>query len=224
MTRHLAVAAVLGLSLAATPAIAQQQPTSALRGSNPRGFFLGAHLVGAGITSNEDEADDVTENGGGLGVQLGYGFRNNLAIFADLTGTSMSPESDDDEAENYTLGHFDLGVRYHFASPTRALMPYVEGAFTGRAATQTGVFEDPDTGEDIEAELELRGTAFTFGGGLQYFVSPRFALNGGLRFSIGSFDDVKLTVGDESIELSDLDIDATTTRLNLGFVWYPKAR
>jgi opacity protein-like surface antigen len=228
MTRHIAsrhfVLVALGLSLVAAPALAQQQPTSTLRGSNPRGIFLGAHLVGARIDIDEGEnSDNAADDGGGLGLQLGYGFRNNLALFIDLTGTRMRPE-EEEEADEYNLGHVDLGVRYHFASPSRALMPYVEAAFTGRAATQEGTIEHPETGEPVDAEIEIRGTAFTFGGGLQYFASPRFALNAGVRFSTGPFDNVKFKIGDTSIEVEDLDIDATSTRLNLGFVWYPKAR
>ena len=179
--------------------------------TNPQGFFLGAHLLGGSIKSNEPDSDAETMNGGGAGMQLGYGFNKNWAMFGDFTATAMNPE----QGDSYGLGHFDLGMRYHFTSPSRSLVPFLDAAFTGRAAVQENVDMGGETGD-----LSLSGTGFSFGGGLQYFVNPVLALNSSLRFTVGQFDRAQF----DNVSVDDLNIDATTTRLNLGIVWYPQAR
>jgi hypothetical protein len=49
-------------------------------------------------------------------------------------------------------------------------------------------------------------------------MSPKLALTGGLKWTVGEFSTIK--VG--SVSLNDLDIDATTTRLNFGLTWFPR--
>lgn len=61
------------------------------------------------------------------------------------------------------------------------------------------------------------GTAFTLGGGLSFYVKEGFALDAALAFSSSEFNTIK--VGGVSVE--GFDFDATSTRFNLGFVWWP---
>src|SRR5688572_26030390 len=119
MTRTTIAAALTAIVLSAAP-IAAQTPTA----SSTKGFFIGAHLNGSSVTIDEPEFEDDA-NGGGLGIQLGYGFTPQFALFIDGTAAQLEDE--------VGFGHFDLGVRYAFTSPTRRWVPSIEAAFTSRA-------------------------------------------------------------------------------------------
>lgn len=205
--------AVLALALTAAGGLIPAQSLGAqlvragsgATASSAKGFFLGVHLNGSSISS--DDLGDETESGGGLGFQLGYGFTPRLALFAEGTGALLNVEGDD-----VGLGHFDLGLRYAWTGERR-LVPHLEAAVSGRALQQQDVVIDGEQGD-----LELSGVGATFGAGVQYFVSPKFSLGATFKYSVGALDTVKF--GDVSV--SDVDVDANTGRLNLGFTWYPR--
>jgi len=72
--------------------------------------------------------------------------------------------------------------------------------------------EDGDT-----FDMSLSGKMLSLGGGVQYFVSPKLALDGGLSLALGKFDKQEIDGEDE-----DLDVkNSTTTRIRLGVAWYP---
>lgn len=193
----LSAAAVLGLVL--SPCTLEAQTTDALR-SNPTGFVLGAHLNGTALDG--DDFDEV-ESGGGVGILVGYGFTRMVTVYLGADAASMdAPDMDD----AYTFGQGDLGVRLHFGGPARAAVFYVDGAFT------TWLARYDIAGSDMDAT----GTGFTLGGGLEYFFSPGFALDVGLKVTSGNFDEVSYEGDTES-----MDLDATSTRFNLGVTWYP---
>ena len=176
--------------------------------SSTSGFFIGLGVSGSSI---KFDGDTETESGSGATLQLGYGFTPKFAMFVEGTGASMS--SDDP----YNLGHFDIGARYSFASPSRAFVPFLEAALSGRAAVQENVsFDNGATSDD----LSLSGAGFSFGGGLAYFFNPKWALNTGLKWTVGEFNTVKY--GD--VTMTGFEGDATTARFNLGMTWYPKGR
>jgi opacity protein-like surface antigen len=194
---------------------ARGQAQSGTPRANPKGFFLGAHVLGAAIKSDESDTDNTTESGAGLGVQAGWGFTPRWALFVDAAGASIDAEEGDD----YSLAHFDVGLRFHFVSATRALVPYLDAAFTGRAAEQKNVTLDDGTPGGTTGTLSFSGSGFSLGGGLQYFFSPKLSLNAGLRWTTGAFDSAKF----QDVQVNDLDFDASSTRVNLGVVWYPMA-
>jgi hypothetical protein len=198
--------------VASTPAAAQNSVPSQAR-SAPTKFFIGAALNGSAVQS-DDLTDGDVESGGGLGLQLGYAFTPKFALFVDGVGASMSP----DVGESYGLGHFDIGARWQFSNPSRALVPFVDVALTGRAAVQEDVTFYDDFGNSETGDLSLSGAGFSFGGGLNYHFTPRFALSTGLRWTVGEMSRVKFN----NVSVDDLELDATTTRFNLGFVWYPR--
>ena len=70
-----------------------------------------------------DPEDDLNDNGGGAGIDLGWGFRNGLGILATFAVAAMEPD------------------------------------------------------EDIA--VEIRGPAFSLGGGMEYFFNPRYHFAGG---------------------------------------------
>jgi opacity protein-like surface antigen len=201
MTRSTIAATLAALALSTAP-VAAQTPAA----SSTKGFFIGAHLNGSSIEVDEEEFEDDA-NGGGLGFQLGYGLTPQFALFVDGTAAQLEDE--------VMLGHIDLGVRYAFTSPTRRWVPSVEAAFTGRVLSQ----DDADI-EGETADLEVSGGGFTFGIGLQYYTSPSLAFGAGFKWTGGEFSSVKV----DNVTIEGFEIDATSTRFNVGVTWFPGAR
>ena len=203
--------AVLAAALLTTAAPLAAQQTTGARASSTKGFFLGLHGNSSTVESDEQDGQGIgtgDERGSGLGLQLGYGFTHNLALVLDGTGALL-----DLDGEDVGLGHFDIGLRYAFTGPTRPVVPYLEAAFSGYGLGQN----DADFGDGTTGDVTLTGTGFTFGGGLQYYVAPKWALGAAFKYTTGEFDKVKV----DDVSVDDLNIDATTTRINLGVTWYP---
>ena len=202
MTRFAIAASLAALALSAAP-LAAQMPAA----SSTKGFFLGAHLNGSEVTFDEEGFEEESSNGGGLGFQLGYGFTPRFALFIDGTAAGLEDET--------TFGHFDFGVRYAFTSPTRRWVPSIDAAFTGRVlARDDAEFE----GETVD--VELFGGGFTLGAGIQYYTTPSWAIGAGIKWTSGEFDSFKV----DNVTIDGLEIDATSTRFNIGVTWYPQGR
>lgn len=199
---------VLALSFALALAAAPLSAQGAVR-SNTKGLLIGAGFAWQSITI--DEFSEDSESGMGLDLNLGWGFTPKFAVLFDGSGVSLD---DDEGGEDIVLGHFDLLARYSFANAARAFVPYVEGGFGVRVLAQDDADFEGETGD-----VSLSGSAFTFGGGVQYFMTPKWAINANLKWTTGEFDEFQI----DNVSFSGLDIDATTTRLTLGISWYPMA-
>ena len=182
--------------------------SSPLRANTSR-FFLGLSLNGSSLQF--DDSDEI-ESGGGISAQIGWGFTKNFALFFDVSGAAISTDIGD-----VGLGHAELGGRWHFANEARALVPFLEVGFAGRAVVQDDMLYYDDFGNPYSGDFSLSGTGVSFGGGLQYHVTPAMALGASLKWSLGDFTTVKL----DNVSVDGLEIGATTARLNLGFTWYP---
>ena len=68
-----------------------------------------------------------------------------------------------------------------------------------------------------EPVVAFTGTMLSFGGGLQYLLSPKLALDGGVELGLGTFDhyDVDGDIGSVNANAS------TSIRVRAGFVWRP---
>ena len=206
MTRTTIAATLAALLLSAAP-IDAQTPAA----SSTKGFFIGAHLNGSSVTIDEPEFEDEAD-GSGLGIQLGYGFTPQFALFIDGTAAQLEDE--------IGFAHFDLGVRYSFTSPTRRWVPSLEAAFTSRALRKDDAEFEDENGEIFIADVELLGSGFTLGFGLQYFATPSWAIGAGLKFTGGEFDDIKI----DDVTIDGFELDASSTRFNIGVTWFPQAR
>jgi opacity protein-like surface antigen len=199
---------VLALSVLFALAAAPLSAQGAVR-SNTKGLLLGAGFAWQSI--EVDEFSDDSESGMGLDLNVGWGFTPKFAVLVDLSAVSLD---DDEGGEDIVLAHFDLLARYSFANAARAFVPYIEAGFNGRALAQ----DDADVDGEI-GDLSLTGSGLSLGGGVQYFMTPKWALNANLKWTNGEFNEVEF----ENVSISGLDIDATTTRLTLGVTWYPMA-
>jgi hypothetical protein len=195
----------------ASPVRTARTTESAPARANTSKLLLGLALNGSSIHFDEDEGS--AESGGGLSAQLGWGFTRNLALVLDASAARIDAYDSD-----INLAHVDVGARWHFASRTRALVPFLEVALSGRAAgEQDATFYD-DVGNPVsQGDLMILGGGVSFGGGLQYFIAPQWALGGTLKWTTGEFNRVRI----DNVTVDGFEVDATSARFNLGFTWHP---
>jgi len=197
---------------APAPARAEEESNTAIG----RGLMLGISAVAApGVTVKGEDIDGEisTKLGGGLGLQIGYGFSQGIMAFASLD-LAKQPSGMDDVTGSFGLATFSVGARYTIPMQSARVSPYVLAAVGARAL-----------GAEIEAEGErtdvsLSGATFDVGGGLQLPLRPNLALDTEVRVGLGKFG--KFKQDDES---TDIDVDNTMSpRLRVGLSWYPRAR
>ena len=200
--RSSAVAAVTA-ALLCLPSLASAQS------STTRGLSLGLYLQGASLSVEGGDPG----NGGGAGLRVGYGFNRNITGFIRFDGSKTDIEDATVEGQ-WALGHGEIGARFHFANSLRRWVPWLEAAVGARAVT---VSDATVEGEEESADVTFSGSAFSLGGGLDFYFSQTWALDLGLAWSSGEFSEIE--VGPVSV--SGFDIDAQSFRFNVGVVWWP---
>ena len=178
--------------------------------ANTSKLILGLSLNGSSISS--DDLATATESGAGASAQLGWGFTKNFALMLDASAARI--ESLDG---NFDLAHVDIAGRWHFVSRSHGFVPYVEVGYSGRAATKQDVLLSDDVGNTYTGDLAILGGGISVGGGMEYFIAPKWALGGAFKWTTGQFNQVKF----DNITIDGLAIDATSARFNLGMSWYP---
>lgn len=205
-----ATALVVAMLLFATPVLAQDtdsddEPVEE-EVSNTEGLMIGGSIGAQGITSaNQDDSD----GGGTFGIQVGYGFSRLFTLYAGLDIGGVEGENNFTQSalasDEYGAAVLQLGGQFHFRTDEK-LVPFFDVAFSG-----IGMGSD-SSGE----ERLLSGGGISVGGGVKYFVSPVFALNGGLYFATGTWDE--LEVGDDT---NDVGAGYDAGRLKVGVSWFP---
>jgi hypothetical protein len=201
-------ALVVAMLLCAAPVLAQDSDDEPLEEevSNTEGLMVSGSVGALGITS---AAQDDSDGGGTFGIQVGYGFSRLFTLYAGLDLGGMEGENSFTQAalqsDEYGAATFQLGGQFHFRTYEK-LVPFFDVALTG-----IGMGSDT-SGED----RLLSGGGLSVGGGVKYFVSPVFALNGGLYFGSGTWDE--LEVGDET---TDVGAGYDSGRLRVGVSWFP---
>ena len=142
---------------------------------------------------------------------LGWGITKNIALALDLSGAQISSVDG-----NYNLGHADIGARWHFVNRT-AFVPFVDVGYGGRALMKRDVTLTDALGNTSTGTLTYMGAGLSYGGGLQYFVTPGVAFGGSFKWTTGRFSEVRF----ENLTVEDLQLDASSARFNMGFTWYP---
>ena len=170
--------------------------------SNTKGFTVGGGLLGSSI-STDISGRTVSESGGGLNFEAGYGFTPRLTVFLGLYGSTIDSDLD------YSLSQVDLGVRYLFRDTDKQARPYIEGALAGRQFRS-------DIGDAVTIKASSGG--LSFGGGVQVFFSPKIALDLGVNYSLGSFSDWNAN----GVSFPFRDIDATSTNVRVGVRFWPQ--
>jgi len=185
----------------AIPATAQE-----LR-SNTRGLLLGVNVHGSSLKVEEGSR----ESGGGVGVTAGWGISRQVAVF--LHGDVVNVDITDPEIPgSYSVGVGEIGARISFRTSEDRFIPHITAALAVQRATAS-----LDLTPTLSTEVEIRGPAFTLGGGFSYFFTPAIAVDVSLFVTSGRFTEVRF--GDLTADIGDLDSQAA--RFNVGLLWFP---
>jgi hypothetical protein len=179
-------------------------------------WVFGAHTIatpGVSITGPDfEEWPFSTTMGGGLGIMAGYELNRTVTAFASLdvakqnSGVSWMQGS-------FGLVHAELGVRAQLSQTNAQSKPYLMAAI-GKRAIGARI---TDFDEDEVYDLSFSGTMLSFGGGLQYLLSPKLSLDGGVELGLGTFDHY-----DSDGDIGSLSANASTSiRVRAGVVWRP---
>ena len=210
--------AVAALTLAPN-AVAQRSSTASKptpkAAERANKWVFGAHTIaapGVTVTGHDVEGSWGTAMGGGLGVMVGYELNKSVSAFASLDAARQG------SGVNYMTGsfglvHAELGVRAKLSKANPQMIPYATAAI-GRRAVGARV---TDLEDDEIYDMSLSGTMLSFGGGLQYTLSPKLSLDGGAEFGIGAFNHV-----DDDGDLYTIHVNSSTSiRVRAGFIWRP---
>jgi hypothetical protein len=177
-------------------------------------WVLNGHSTAALGTSVGDEFGSIDTQGGlGAGVEVGYRVTPRLLAYAGLDIAKQGVDEAGLDGD-FGLTHIEAGARLSFPITGSKLMPYV-GGWVGRRSLTTTV-DDFETG--ASSDLSLSGLGAGASGGVQFFVSPSLALDGGVSLGIGKMGNVKVDGHKEDWGTPD---NTTTTRLRFGANWYP---
>jgi len=177
-------------------------------------WVLNGHSTAALGTSVGDAFGSLdTQSGLGAGVEVGYRVTPRLLAYA---GVDIAKQGIDEAGldGDFGLTHIEAGARFSFPITGSKLMPYVGGWVGRRSLTTT--MDDFETG--ASSDLSLSGLGAGASGGVQFFVSPSLALDGGVSLGIGKMGNVKVDGHKEDWGTPD---NTTTTRLRFGANWYP---
>jgi opacity protein-like surface antigen len=178
-------------------------------------WVINGHSTAALGTSVSDHIDHLnTSTGLGAGVEVGYLVTPRIMAYAGFDIAKQAIDVTGLEGD-FGLTHLEAGARLRFPIPHSKLLPYV-GAWVGRRSLTTTV-DNFDTG--TSSDLSFSGFTVGASGGVQMFVSPKLALDGGLSLGVGKLGNVKVDGQrqDGGATLSN----TTTTRLRFGANWYP---
>lgn len=194
----------LGLALVVSPVIAAAQK------STSRGLSIAVQTLGTSLTVEGGDEN----NGGGLGLRVGYGFNRIVTGFITLDGSTVQiPASNSFVAGDWTLAHAEVGARFHFANSLRRWVPYLETAIGARSVS----IDNASVNNSPAGKVSFNGPALSVGTGMSVFVTPKWAFDAGLRWTGGKFTEVDLG----NAALRNLDIEAASFRLGVGVVWWP---
>jgi hypothetical protein len=210
MQRFILTALVASLGLAGSAHAQRPHPV----GSPPSRFVINGHSTAALGTSVGDAFGSLKTNAGlGAGVEVGYLITPRLRAYAgiDIVKQGINVAGLDGE---FGLTHLEAGARLNFPIPRSKVLPYL-GAWVGRRSLSTTV-DNFDTGES--SDLSLSGLAVGGTAGVQVFVSPKLALDGGMSLGIGKMGNVKVDWRHQDWGTPD---NTTTTRIRFGASWYP---
>ncbi|HEY3287576.1 MAG TPA: outer membrane beta-barrel protein [Gemmatimonadaceae bacterium] len=173
------------LVLGAVPAYAQT------------GLFVGAQVTGASL--NYKDAAQNLDFGSGYGVHAGLTLGSSLGVLVNYDKNTLGSSGG-----NTDLGQWDLLGRLRFigAGP---LKTYLTAGITGRTAASK--IYNGTTGD-----FDFSGTNPTAGLTAQFMVTPKLAIDGGLLWTFGKFND---TGG-----YSASRVEATGSRVSVGASFY----
>ncbi|PHI20540.1 hypothetical protein CEQ90_07245 [Lewinellaceae bacterium SD302] len=172
-----------------------------------RGLFLNLHVGAASVAY--DDVNDESAGGGGVGLRAGYGITPTTTLYLGIAGYNISGNSNTIFLEDYPVGIFEIGSRFHFGKKVKPLMFYLDVALQGVRATP---FDEP-------AEVTLNGGGLAVAPGLMYFFTDRLAIDAQLRLGGGRINEFES--GNLSVDVSDENFNYGLSRLTVGMTFFP---
>jgi hypothetical protein len=209
--RNLLISVALAAALLGATGLSAQTHPASSGDRGPTGLILGVNLTGSFVTVDGATFEEHTfdgrgrEGGGGMHFTVGYAFTPGIGVLLHGGGVVLNEE------EERMLGGVELALRYSFANSGRSLVPYMEMALGGFALEDS--FENGSS--------ELAGGSLSVAGGFNFFVTRRVALNTDFRYNMGMFPTVSV---DSRKITDDARMGFGSSRVNVGFNWYPMAR
>ena len=210
MHRFILAVAAVSFGLATSAQAQRHQPVVH---PTSRWVINGHSTMALGASVTDDANQIKTSSGLGAGFEVGYRVTPRLLAYA---GLDINKQAVDIEGVggDFGLTHLEAGARLSFPIERSKFMPYV-GAWVGRRSLST-TLDDFETG--ASSDLSLSGMGAGASGGVQMFVSPKLALDGGLSVGVGKMGNIKL---DGETQTTQNLQNTTTTRLKFGANWYP---
>ena len=216
------VTAAIAAMLAAAPAAAQRttsvsKPAAKAPVAKERTnkWVFGAHTIaapGVSVTGADIDGSWGTGMGGGIGIMAGYEINRSVIGFASFD-VAKQPSGVNYMTGSFGLVHAEVGIRATLSQSNPQMMPYALAA-VGRRAIGARV---TDLEEDEIYDMSLSGTMLSFGGGVQYKLSPKMSLDAGAELGLGALDHV-----DDNGDLYTISVNSSSSiRVRAGFVWRP---
>jgi hypothetical protein len=204
--------AVLAVAVGlAAPAHAQRPHT--VRPPSSRWVLNGHSTAALGTSVGDAGGSNNTSSGLGGGIEEGYRVTPRLLAYAGFDVAKQAIDVTGLEGD-FGLTHLEAGARLSFPIARSKAVPYV-GLWAGRRSLSTTA-ENFDTG--VSSDLSMSGMAVGASGGVQVFVSPKLALDGGVSVGVGRMGNVKVDGERQDWGTPDR---TTTTRIRFGANWYP---
>ena len=183
--RMLVLTVIASLAMTADPAFGQT------------GLFLGAQVTGASL--NYKDAVETLDFGSGYGVHAGLMLGSSFGVLVNYDKNTLgSPAGDTD------LGQWDVLGRLR-AVGIGPLRTYLTAGITGRSA-ESKIYDG------TSGRFDFSGTNPTAGLTAQLMVTSKLAVDGGLLWTFGRFND---TGG-----YSASRVEATGSRVSVGASYY----
>ena len=151
--------------------------------------------------------DELEPLGVGGGLRIGYGFNQRFEIFARYDRYTFKFKN---EWNKYSISNVGAGLRVNFGGTLQALRPYLEAGFSN-----INLVIDPVLFNGNIVEYRLKGPALAMGGGVNYFISPNFAIQANVLGTFGKFNTFQI----DSRGIEDRP-DARTLRFSLGISYF----
>jgi hypothetical protein len=206
------ILAVVAVSFGLTGS-AQAQKHQPVVPTSSRWVLNGHSSMALGTTVTDAFNEVKTSSGLGAGFEVGCQITPRLLAYAGLDINKQPVDGFDLEGD-FGLTHLEAGARLSFPIQRSKFMPYV-GAWVGRRSLTT-TLDDFETG--TSSDLSLAGMAAGASGGVQMFVSPKLALDGGVSLGVGKMGNIKLDGQSQTTQSLE---NTTTTRIRFGANWYP---
>lgn len=216
------VLTAIGVASSAAPALAQRTTTvskpaakAPVARERTNKWVFGAHTIaapGVSVTGADIEGSWGTGMGGGIGIMAGYEINKSVVGFASFD-VAKQPSGVNYMTGSFGLVHAEVGIRANLSRSNPQMTPYALAA-VGRRAIGARV---TDLEDDEIYDMSLSGTMLSFGGGVQYKLSPKMSLDAGAELGLGALDHV-----DDNGDLYTISVNSSSSiRVRAGFVWRP---